>query len=122
MNLYQQWLRVSEELRRIKGEEMALRLEICKDILEDKVEGTLTEMVDDRRYKVSATAKLIRSLDRSVLETIWDDLSDEERECIDYKPTLVLSNYRTIEEEGGKLVEAITVKPGTPTLKITEVE
>lgn len=122
MNLYEQWLQAAADLKRMKGEELALRLEICKDVLGDKLEGTQNEFADNHRFKITATAKLNRTIDRSVLETIWEDLTDEERQCIDYKPSLVLGNYRQIEEEGGKLIDAVTVKPATPTLKIVEVE
>ena len=120
MNMYEEWLELSMELRRIKGAELKLRKKICEDVLEEKLEGAKTENVIKGKYKLTATAKLNRTVDRSLLEAIWEDLSDTEKECIDYKPSLKLVNYKKVEELGGKLLDAVTVKPGTPSLKIVE--
>ena len=119
MSLYEEWLEASAELKRAKKRELELRNAICPDVLGDKIEGAVTYYKDG--FKVNAVAKLTRTLDREQLEALWDDLTEEEQECIDYKPSLVLSKYKKIEEKGGLLMEAVTVKPAQSTLKI-EIE
>ena len=120
MSIYQQWLDATNELKSAKDKELELRNLICEEILAQKLEGATTVHVPG--FKVTATAKLNRSVDREVLEAIWDGLPDEEKECIDYKPSLKLTAYKKIEIGGGKLLEAVTVKPAQATLKIVPEE
>lgn len=114
---YEKWLQATAKLRQAKTEELKLRNEICDELLKEKLEGSIT--THPPGYKVVSTAKLTRTINREVLEAIWEDLTDEEKECIDYKPSLKLANYRAIENGvGGKLMEAITVKPAQASLKV----
>lgn len=122
MTIYELWMEAVQALGEAKKNELALRKEICQEILCDKLEGAKTELVADGNLKVTATAKLNRGIDREVLETIWEDLTDIEKEAVVYKPSLVLANYKRLEQEGSKLMEAVTVKPGLASLKITPVE
>ncbi len=114
--LHEEWLEVTDELRTLKALEIKLRNKIAAPLLSEKVEGTVS--ATNTKYKITATARVNRTIDREVLEAIWEDLSLDEQECIDYKPNLVLSNYKPYEETGGKLMEAVTVKPGQASLKI----
>ena len=118
--LYEEWLEVSAQLRTLKAKELKLRDKIVKPLLEDKLEGAATSY--KKGYKVTATARVNRTLDRELLEAIWEDLPLDEQEAVDWKPSLILQNYRRIEEQGGKLLEAVTVKPGQASLKIERVE
>lgn len=120
MKTYEEWLEVQAELRTLKARELKLRDRICAKILEDKLEGAVT--IKKPGYKVTATARVNRTIDRETLEALWEDLTPMEQESIDYKPNLVLANYKKIEQTGGKLLEAVTVKPGQASLKIERVE
>ncbi len=114
--LHEEWLDLSDQLRSLKALELKLRNRIAAPLLSEKVEGTVSST--NTKYKITATARVNRTIDRELLEAIWEDLSLDEQECIDYKPSLVLSNYKPYEETGGKLMEAVTVKPGQASLKI----
>ena len=116
MNIYEQHIVALETLQDAKAEELRIRDLICGDVLQDKLEGATTR--EDDGFKVTANAKLTRSLDRIILESIWEDLTDLEKEAIDYKPSLKLTQYKAIEQRGGLLMDAVTVKPAQPTLKI----
>ena len=118
MNIYEQWIEASARLKEAKAEELRLRNAICDTHLEDKLEGSKTDRFGD--LKITTTARLNRSIDTEVLDAIWDDLTLEEQDCVIYKPSLVLANYKRIEQSGGKLLEAVTVKPGQASLKIVE--
>ena len=120
MEIYNEWLEATANLKAAKKEELRLRDLIVGDVLQDKFEGAVTR--NDDGFKVVATAKLTRSIDRVVLESIWEGLSDVEKNCIDYKPSLKLADYKKIEASGGALLEAITVKPAQASLKITAIE
>lgn len=119
MSQYEQWLEAKATLDAAKKEELRLRNLICNRVLKDKLEGAVTKQTPD--FKVTATAKLNRKLDVEVLEAIWEDLTEEEQEAVVYKPSLKLTEYKKIEQTGGKLLEAVTVAPAQATLKIVEV-
>lgn len=116
--LHDDWMETNDRLKVLKFEELKLRNKICARVLSDKLEGAVT--ITKGSLKITATARLNRSVDRELLEAIYEDLTLDEQECIDYKPTLVLSAYKPIEAGAGdsKLMEAITVKPGQASLKI----
>lgn len=118
MSIYEDWLEASAALRKAKAEELRLRNAICNTHLEEVLEGSKTQRFGN--LKITATAKLNRTVDRDVLDAIWEDLTPEEQDCVDYKPSLRLTEYKRIEASGGKLTEAVTVKPGQATLKIVE--
>jgi hypothetical protein len=106
----------SAVLQKAKEEELVLRNAICESLLEDKLEGSKT--INGPVHKLVVTAKLNRNVNKAVLEAIWDDLPEDQKACISYKPELKLGLYRAIESNGGLLMEAITVTPGQPSLSI----
>lgn len=114
--IYDQWIQACVDLRKAKATELELRNIICETHLTDKLEGSKT--IREEGYAVTPTAKLNRSLNKEVLDVLWDDLTVEERACIVYKPSLVLANYKKIENSDSKLIEAVTCKPGQSSLKI----
>lgn len=116
MTMYTEWLTAKHNLDVAKATELKLRNKICKRVLEEKMEGSTTVRRDN--LKITATARLVRTLDREMLDVLWGDLSQEEQDCIDYQPKLLLAPFRRIEETGGKLMEAVTTKPGQASLKI----
>jgi len=115
-SIYQKWKVVSLELKALKTLELKLRNDICASLLKDKLEGSIT--LHDEEVKIVATARITRSLDKQILEAIWEDLTDREKECVGYTPKLKLALYKPLEETGGKLMEAVTCKPAQSTLKI----
>jgi hypothetical protein len=114
--LVQEYLVAKKQLQIAKDDEMALRRRLIGPMLEGKLEGTVTEVFGD--IKVTATAKVNRTLDRAVLDAIWETLDDRAKGAIDFKPALRLADYRPLEEEGNLLMEAVTMKPGTPGIKV----
>ncbi len=118
--IHEEWMELNDQLRILKAQELKLRNKICTSFLEGKLEGAVTTTLGS--LKITTTARVNRNVDREVLEAIWEDLSPDEQDCIDYKPNLVLSAYKPYEAgQGGKLMEAITVKPGQASLKIERV-
>jgi len=114
--MYQEWLEASIALEKAKRVELDLRNQICEKILVDKLEGAKT--VTDGNFKITATARVNRNIDAKVLSAIFDELTDEEKQAVEYKPQLRISLYKPIEESGGKLLEAVTVTPGQASLTI----
>jgi hypothetical protein len=117
-DIYQDWLHASSKLKECKAEELLLRNAICSTHHTEALEGSRT--MHSGEYKLTITNKLTRTIDREVLEAIYDSLTDQEKECIDYKPALKMREYKVLEQTGGRLLEAVTVKPAQSSLKIIQ--
>ena len=122
IKLYEEWLESYEALQHTKSRELKLRNKIIDQIGSDKLEGSTTIRSPRDDYKLTVTTRVNRAVDRPTLEAIWEGLTLDEQDCIDYKPNLVLAKYKPFEAEGSKLLEAITVKPGQASLKIERVD
>jgi len=73
--------------------------------------------IDEGDLRIKAVRKITHSVDRIALDEIWGDLTDEEKEAIDFKPSLKLKVYKTIEH--GRLDDAIEVKPAMPSITVS---
>jgi hypothetical protein len=120
MSIYEEWMAAYETLQQAKADELRLRNAICDTHLTEKLEGTETTIYGN--LKIAVTARLHRTIDRPVLDSIWEDLSEEEKAAVDFKPNLKLTQYKQLEANGSLITEAVTVKPGQASLKITEIE
>lgn len=116
----EEWMKAKIELEEIKKKEMNLRLVLCKKILKGIVKGSRSENIGE--YKVTATAKINTSVDEDALSEIWNDLSNEEKACFKYKPSLILRQYNSLPNEKKRIYSALISKPGTPTLVIKEIK
>lgn len=118
-DLIKKWARIKNDLALIKQKELELREIICHRILGGTIKGTKT--ITAGLYTVSASAKLNTKIDNEELCAIWQDLSQLDKDCIEYKPKLIAKNYKGIDEKS-KLHRVIITKPGTPTLTLKKLE
>lgn len=118
MSIYDEYYEVKKEMAAASKRERELRQEICKELLEGVLEGSRTVSVGE--YKVTVTAVVNRKIDKEALNTIWEDLSWEEQQLVDFKPSLKIKEYKQAEALGCKLMEVVEVKPGMSQLKIME--
>lgn len=91
------------------------------------VEDEGTAHTETEFYKITTTGKKSRSIDQAALSAVQERVPEAIfNRVITYKPGIDLKQLRYIEsnepEIYSALAEAITVKPGKPTLKITEAE
>lgn len=114
---YLKWLNMSDRLKALKKEEAALRRELCSDLFNGK-QGNFKEVYNDKGVHVVATSKLTNNLDERVLQSLMGGLSDVEKACIKWKPSLVAAHYKVLPEDS-ILHEAVTAKPAMPTLSVT---
>ena len=118
MTKIEHWMQLSDTLKSVKEEEAKLRREICDSLFKGKV-GEFREKAVIDGYTVVATSKVNRTVDKAVLTSLWEALSEDEKACIEFKPDLKLTNYRKLNDND-MLHEAITVKPGMPTLEVKD--
>ncbi len=119
MKLFDDHIEAQENLKYWKERELELRLKICNPLLEGKSVGT--HNIKKGKYKLKACKKVNYNFDEEILDNNWDDLSDDEQDCVKFKPSLRLKEYKNLHDR--KLLdEAIEVVPATPTLNIEYVE
>jgi len=116
--LVKEWIFIKDKLTEAKTHELELRKEICEHILEGKIKGSKKGTIDG--YVLTATAKMNDKIDVELLKSIWKELSDGEKACIKYKPSLIAAEYKKLKG-ALKLHRCIDSKPGTPALSLKTV-
>lgn len=115
------WNELQAKLASIKDEEMKLRKEIFEECFPTPVEGTATIDMPEG-WTLKGTYKLTRSIDEAALPAVLAELRKHKVSTdtiITYKPNLSLSNYRKLDPKWQRVLEqAMTVKPGAPTLEL----
>jgi len=113
------WSKAKALLDTAKSLEMDLRVQICDQVLGDKLKGSKTGKFGP--YKVTATAKLNSKIDKEGLKSIWKDLSAESKSAIRFNPSLIEANYKKLEKND-KIQQVITHKPGAPSLALKDTD
>lgn len=113
---FDEWMEAKSKFDHYKSLENKLRKEICDHLLEGKITGT-HNFDDFPGYRVKAVKKVSHSIDNDVLSFIYDEMTKEEQECIDFKPNLSISKYKKLEDHS-VIDDAIIVKPAMPSLEI----
>ena len=106
-------------LAKAKREELILRKKIISHYrYGDAMEGVQHKTIEGLDLDISITLKLGRTLDKDALDTIWSDLTEMQREAIQYKPSLDLKAYKLLIKNGeaGELMNAVTEEPGLATV------
>jgi len=118
--LYDQWLEADAKRKYYIELERKLRLEIVEPLIENVSTGTHNYTTKEG-YVVKAVKKVSTSIDKEGLTFIEDDLSDEEKAAIRWKPELDAKKYKELEDHD-VLDQVIVVKPAMPGLVITHAE
>ena len=113
------WLKVKEKLTRIKNEEIDLRKKLVSSFADENVAGTYKKTLNThvftasigRNYKVAADD----------LTPIWAKLTPEEKDCIDYKPSVKVSAFKALPPQS-LLAKVVVETPATPTLEFKLVK
>ena len=106
------------QLKEIKAEEMALRVEIAQELGADKQPGTHDFEIDGMKVKLKLG--LNYSLDQAELKDAIEDerLDEEELELLRIKYDLRLADYKKADFNTDNLEDCMIVKPSAPTLVI----
>ena len=112
----QTWKEMAKKLKELKVTEMALRKEICIDVLAGKpLPARLTLNVSSRKIKFEND--VTRNIDEAALSQVWKELTPIDKNAVKLKPSVIMAGYRVLIPES-LLHEAIIVKPSAPTIKI----
>ena len=112
-----EWEYTANELKLLRKKEADMRRVLVDELLKhsDTQEGRdVTEFV---QFNAVVNIKVNRNVDDAALTSIINDLSDDERASIVYKPSLDMRRYRKLPDSS-ILHSVVTAKPGMPTLKL----
>lgn len=116
----EEWTELQEQLKRVKKQEMDLRVDICSELAADKPVGT--HNFDKGVYKVKVKIGENINIDDDLYFEMLPFMTAEEKECVKLKPNLKITEYKKLiqseEYESGQLDNCITVTPATPTLEV----
>lgn len=113
---------LQKQLKEIKEKEKKLRLYLLETVFASSpLEGTETRFKDD--IKIKASFKLNYKLDIESYDAVKSLLTEEEKECIVWKPAIHLPSYRKLNDDDRvTLDECVVVTEALPSLKIEYVE
>lgn len=115
------WHELNEQLKKIKGEEITLRLKIFKGMFHNPVEGTNSIPLAEG-WVLKGKHTINRSIDIGALSALREEFTKagiHTDEVVKYKPELKIAAYRTLTEEQRHLFDqALVVKDGSPALEI----
>lgn len=116
-----EWYRLQDELKRIKASEMLLRQKIFGAYFPSPQEGTNSAPLADG-WVLKGKHTINREIDPGALGAMKEQFAEagiSADSLVQYKPSLVLKEYRTLTEEQRQLFDrALIVKPGSPALEI----
>lgn len=108
-------------LTKAKKTELELRKKVINHFrYGSNVEGVQHKSIEGLEIDILITLGLTRKLDSDALDTIWSDLNQEQRDCINYNPSLDLKAYKELLKDGsqGELMNVITETPKLATVKL----
>lgn len=113
----EEWMGLQATLKRIKEDEMTMRKDIVAYLVPKGEIGLHTQGFAGIIAK--ATLKLNYKFDEMILDELYEDMSEAEKDAVRYKPSLSLSQYKKIAEANReKLDETLIVTPAAPTLNV----
>jgi len=115
------WFVMQEQLKKIKAAEMLLRKKIFDHYFKEPKEGTNSAPLADG-WVLKGKYQIDRSIDPGAFAAMKEQFLEaaiKYDELVEYKPSLKLSEYRTLTAEQQQLFDrALIVKPGSPALEI----
>jgi hypothetical protein len=116
-----EWWRMSQELDKLKAEEMQLRKKIFATYFRAPVEGTNTVPLS-AGWVLKAAYPITRKVDVPLLTNLGLELAKQGLpmdSLIKYKPELSVTDYRKLSDEQRKLLDQVLdIKPGSPQVEI----
>lgn len=110
---------LQQKLKELKAEETKLRKQLATGLKIETLKIGVNKIEIDN-LAIVATRKVSYSVDKDDLESIWESLSDEEKDAINWKPSLALKVYKGLADTE-MLDECIEVKPAMPSITVNYI-
>ncbi len=116
-----EWVPIAEKLKETKKIEMALRVEICEEMINGTAGKPLTTkakaVVNIGNMKVDANSKTSLKIDQEIYDDIEEELSPEALQCIKNTKSVIKSKIENLADDDD-LFDAVYEVPATPTLSV----
>ena len=113
----EQWKMLSDKLKAAKAMEMEMRKEIVAFLQPKALPGTFDH--DNLVMKVKVKIGLNYKFDQEELDAREEDMTNAEAACINYKPSLLMKNYKMIPGDNREELDAcLIVTLAAPTLTV----
>jgi len=109
-----------QDLKAAKKTEITLRNKIIGAFKYDATEGVQHKTIEGLDIDIAITLGLTRKIDVDALDTLWADLSAEQKTAILRKPSLDVKVFKGLVEEGdaGYLTKIVVETPSQATVKL----
>lgn len=127
------WQTLAKQLSLLKKQETALRRLIVQEVMKGKTHGTEHLFIEDS--EAVAVINLNYSVKKDDLLSIQKEMAEEEKACIEWKPSISVKAYKKLIAgrmlqnaaldtplEPLALQKIITIKPTTPSLTVNLLE
>ncbi len=118
----EKWVEAQKALEHAKRIELELRNKIIEDMKErnpDVIEGTKHHTFGD--IDIAVSFKTTKSVDQTALDSVWDSLTDEEKEAFVFKPCLDAKKFKAVQDSAA-VASVVTIKPAQASVKFKIVE
>jgi len=116
ISLISNYLEAKSMLDHYKNREKELRIELVDELFKDQSDGTRKAEIDNCTIKAKFGTNY--NLSQKAVDEVYSSLSDEELECINFKPTLIMSAYKKLENKD-ILDSCITTSAALPSIEVT---
>ena len=116
------WNDLQAQLAAVKSQEASLRSEVFAALFDNnkyELKEGVNKLDLPDGWSIQATHKLNYSLDEAALPSVLEQLGSAGADLVKYKPSLTLPAYRKLDDKQAAILsQALTVKPGTPSMKL----
>lgn len=114
------WHAMSEQLKQLRDDEMALRKEIVNEICGDSAKSSAKLSVIGMEIKAKKNTSISVELKGDEFGAAFVLLDDEEKACFKFTPEFRKSEYNKLNKDQKTMVDIFLIeKPAAPELKIT---
>ena len=120
IGIINEWIEAKKKLDEYKKLESELRMSILTTVWPNSHEGIFKKEIEG--IEIKGTFENSAKIDVAELEQLEESMTEDELDCITYKPSLSMTKYKALaDEERETLDECISFKPAMPTLSIKEI-
>jgi len=115
-NFITEWLELKQRMAVDKAREEELRIYISNTMLSGKVTGSVRTVFGDIELKT--TAKQYTNVDQVALNQEYDNLNDNEKNALKYRPSFNMREYNKLPPDSVLRVRCGVVTQAKPSLEV----
>lgn len=118
LHTYERWKELSKMLKKIKAEESKLRKELVAQFKGADADAVGTFNVEVFGDEVKIVQRDTLKLDVALLKTLWQELTEEEKQCIEHAPKLLRKEYEKLPTGNTLSMEVVARTLSAPSVTV----